>query len=167
MKPKRAHKCLKVIELIGFRGEEIECEFICYIINNTVALERIIIDPSLRLLELGFRDRELLWEKLWFWLYFHYFTIYIYIHYSENWIIPSIQHLTCTIYIIYSYQTHWKLKIRFDDTIQSKSPNLCPNAWWTVIFICIYLITNQWTKNTLILNYICMIFSTNHYYRSN
>lgn len=59
MKPKRAHKCLKVIELIGFRGEEIECEFICYIINNTVALERIIIDPSLRLLELGFRDREL------------------------------------------------------------------------------------------------------------
>ncbi|XWS44391.1 hypothetical protein CRYUN_Cryun15aG0041200 [Craigia yunnanensis] len=51
MKLKRAHKCLKVIELIGFCGHEIEAEFIWYIINNTVSLEKIIIDPNWRPLQ--------------------------------------------------------------------------------------------------------------------
>ncbi|XVF62156.1 hypothetical protein PTKIN_Ptkin08bG0194500 [Pterospermum kingtungense] len=53
MKKKRAHKHLKVIELIGFSGKKIESEFIWYIINNTVALEKIVIDPSFRLFEEG------------------------------------------------------------------------------------------------------------------
>ncbi|XVF62174.1 hypothetical protein PTKIN_Ptkin08bG0195800 [Pterospermum kingtungense] len=71
MKTKRAHKHLKVLELIGFCGQEIEVEFIWYIINNTVALEKIIIDPSSRPLEKGFVDRELPEEKetsrVWAW----------------------------------------------------------------------------------------------------
>ncbi|XVF62173.1 hypothetical protein PTKIN_Ptkin08bG0195700 [Pterospermum kingtungense] len=59
MKPKRAHRCLKVIELIGFGGQEFESEFIWYIINNTVALEKIVLDPSSRRHEDGMCDLEL------------------------------------------------------------------------------------------------------------
>ncbi|XVF78205.1 hypothetical protein PTKIN_Ptkin14bG0111500 [Pterospermum kingtungense] len=59
MKRKRAHKCLKVIEIIGFCGEEIESEFIWYIINNTVALEKIVIDPSSRRHEQGMCESQL------------------------------------------------------------------------------------------------------------
>ena len=51
MKLKHAHKCLKVIELIGYCGHEIDSKFIWYIINNTVALEKIVIDPNWRPLE--------------------------------------------------------------------------------------------------------------------
>ena len=44
MKLKCAHQCLKVIELIDFHGQKIEAEFIWCIINNIVALEKIVIN---------------------------------------------------------------------------------------------------------------------------
>jgi hypothetical protein len=39
------HKCLKVVEIIGFVGCGVDLEIASYILIHTVSLEKIIIDP--------------------------------------------------------------------------------------------------------------------------
>ncbi|GLT63985.1 hypothetical protein SLA2020_365060 [Shorea laevis] len=43
--PKCPHHGLKLVELVGFVGKIIDMEFAMYLIENAVALEKIIIDP--------------------------------------------------------------------------------------------------------------------------
>ena len=39
------HKCLKVVELIGFVGYGVDMEIAKYILSHTVSFEKIIINP--------------------------------------------------------------------------------------------------------------------------
>ncbi|XP_038712762.1 uncharacterized protein LOC120006699 [Tripterygium wilfordii] len=49
------HQCLKEVELAGFVGHAIDMEFAEYLIENAIALEKIIIDPA----NLSWRGYEL------------------------------------------------------------------------------------------------------------
>ena len=44
-KSKCEHKCLKVVEVIGFVGCGVDMEIAKYILSHTVSLEKIIINP--------------------------------------------------------------------------------------------------------------------------
>ena len=44
-KSKRQHKCLKVVELIGFVRCGVDMEIAKYILGHTLSLEKIIINP--------------------------------------------------------------------------------------------------------------------------
>ena len=44
-KSKCQHKCLKVVELIGFVGCGADMEIVKYILSHSVSLEKIIINP--------------------------------------------------------------------------------------------------------------------------
>ncbi|KAH0976666.1 hypothetical protein GBA52_026385 [Prunus armeniaca] len=39
------HHCLKVVEIVGYRGRESAIKHVMYLIKSLVALEKIIIDP--------------------------------------------------------------------------------------------------------------------------
>jgi hypothetical protein len=43
--PKCLLHCLKLVELVGFAGHPIDAEFVRYLVENAVELEKIIIDP--------------------------------------------------------------------------------------------------------------------------
>ena len=44
-KSKCQHKCLEVVELIGFVGCGVDMEIVKYILSHSVSLEKIIINP--------------------------------------------------------------------------------------------------------------------------
>nr|XP_011470491.1 PREDICTED: F-box/LRR-repeat protein At3g58900-like [Fragaria vesca subsp. vesca] len=46
--PKFSHHSLKVVEIMGYRGYQCAVEHVVYLIENVVALEKIIIDPVRR-----------------------------------------------------------------------------------------------------------------------
>lgn len=46
--PKFSHHSLKVVEIMGYRGYQCAVEHVVYLIENAVALEKIIIDPVRR-----------------------------------------------------------------------------------------------------------------------
>jgi hypothetical protein len=43
--PKCLLHCLKLVELVGFVGQPIDVEYVGYLVENAVELEKIIIDP--------------------------------------------------------------------------------------------------------------------------
>jgi len=43
--PKFQHKCLKVVEVVGFKGHADELEFLSYLLEIGVSLDKLIINP--------------------------------------------------------------------------------------------------------------------------
>ena len=49
IKYKHRHKCLEVVELIGFVGSRVDLQIATYILSHNVSLEKIIIDPLIEM----------------------------------------------------------------------------------------------------------------------
>lgn len=45
LKPRRPHRCLKDVEMFGFVGGASDLEIVMYLLQNTINLEKIVIDP--------------------------------------------------------------------------------------------------------------------------
>lgn len=45
------HRCLKLVEIVGYYGRTCDDEFAMYFIENAVSLKKMVIDPRHQILE--------------------------------------------------------------------------------------------------------------------